>query len=197
MGMAVRDVMSVAVRTVRPETTLKDIARLFVTGGISGAPVLDGHRLVGIVTRSDILPRNEHGTGHRTAADVMTREVVTLTETMTVAHAARTMHVRGVRRAPVLRDGRVVGMITESDLLRPYLRTDDELLAEIEAGVLVGTLGISPRSIAVLVLDGVASLEGPVADQRQRSLINRLTASVPGVISVTDRMRIGSDAGEE
>jgi CBS domain-containing protein len=133
--MLVRDVMSTRVLSVRSDAPLKEVATLLLSNRIGGVPVLDeGGRVLGIVSESDLQPAREGAPARplRTAADVMTRPVVTLTEDDTVTQAARMLLRHRIKRAPVLREGVIVGMITRSDLLRPYLRTDLEIRADVE-----------------------------------------------------------------
>jgi CBS domain-containing protein len=191
--MNVRDVMSVRLIAVRSEEPFKEVARLLVRNRIGGVPVTDaeGH-LLGIVSESDLQPTKEKAPLRpvRTAADVMTRPVITLMEDDTVTQAARVLQRHGVKRAPVLRGGVVVGMITRSDLLRPYLRTDSEIRADVE-GVLLGDgLGLVPSRFDVRVESGVVRLQGLVADRRQQAITVRLARGVEGVIDVLDELQV-------
>lgn len=186
--MLVRDVMTVGVVTVTPDTPVKEVASLLVGARVSGVPVVDGGRVVGIVSESDILPLHEGAPGHRvqTAADVMTRKVVTLVEGMTVTEAARVLQRHRIKRAPVTRGESLVGIVTRADLLRPYLRTDAEILAEIEESVLARALGLSPRDVRTRVSDGVVRVEGRIPSERIRAILLRLLRSVDGVVDVED-----------
>lgn len=96
-----------------------EAVRLIVDRGITGVPVVDGeHRVLGIVAESDLL-----GKTGPTVDDVMTRDVLTAVESMTLAAAAEVMLSRRIRRLPVLRDGRLVGILTRTDLLRHLRHT--------------------------------------------------------------------------
>lgn len=186
--MRVRDVMTVGVVAVSPTTPLKEVASLLVGARVSGLPVLEEGRLVGIVTESDLMPVHEGAPGHpvQVAADVMTRKVVTLVEEMTVTSAARVLERHRIKRAPVLRGERMVGIVSRGDLLRPYLRTDSEIRAEVEELVVAGALGVRSGDVRVLALDGVVHLEGEVESERIRAIAARLTRSVDGVVDVVD-----------
>ena len=190
--MQVRDVMTVRVHTVTPDTSLKEVAGLLLRERISGVPVVDDGRLVGIVSESDLQPLREAIPDRplRVAADVMTRDVVALTEDLTVTEAARVLVRNHVKRAPVLRNESMVGIVTRADLLRPLLRTDAEILAEVEDAVLGKSLGLSPRLVQVRVLDGVVRLQGQVGSERQRAVLLRLARSVDGVVDVIDALRV-------
>ena len=193
--MLVRDVMTVGVVTVGPDTPVKEIAQLLVGARVSGLPVSEGGRIVGIVSESDILPVHEGDPGHPvgTAADVMTRKVVTLVEGMTVTEAARILQRHRIKRAPVTRGERLVGIVTKADLLRPYLRTDSEILAEVEDAVIERALGLSPRRVRPLVADGVVRLEGEVPTRRARAILLRLVRSVDGVVDVEDVLDVAEE----
>lgn len=190
--MQVRDVMTVGVVTVAPDTPLKEVASLLVGARISGLPVVDGGSLVGIISESDLLPVREGATrsGVQTAADVMTRKVVSLVEEMTVTQAARVLQRHRVKRAPVMRGDALVGIVTRADLLRPYMRTDSEILSEIEDRILGAALEISPRDVRVAVVGGVVSLVGPVASERERAVLLHMCRSVDGVVDVEDRLAL-------
>jgi CBS domain-containing protein len=191
--MYVRDVMSTRLIAVSPEEPLKQLARILVRNRIGGVPVTDseGH-VLGIVSETDLQPTREGAPLRpvRTAADVMVRPVITLVEGDTVTQAARVLQRHRIKRAPVVRQGVVVGMITRGDLLRPYLRTDNEIRADVE-GVLFGDgLGLVPDRIDVRVESGVVHLQGQVADRRQQAVTVRLARGVEGVIDVLDDLRV-------
>ena len=191
--MNVRDVMSTRVVTVGPDVPLKQVATLLVRNRIGGMPVVDdeGH-VLGIVTESDLQPTREGAPLHpvRSAADVMTRPVITLTEDDAVTQAARVLQRHRVKRAPVLRNGVLVGVITRSDLLRPYLRTDSEIRADVEQALLGDGLGLTRDRLEVWVEEGVVHLHGLVVDRRQRAVTVRLARGVDGVIDVHDQLQV-------
>jgi CBS domain-containing protein len=191
--MNVRDVMSIRLIAVRPEEPLKEVARILVRNRIGGVPVTDaeGH-VLGMVSETDLQPTKEEAPLRpvRTAADVMTRPVITLTEEDTVTQAARVLQRHKVKRAPVLREGVVVGMITRSDLLRPYLRTDSEIRADVEQVLLGDGLGLSRDLLDVRVEGGVVRLRGLVVDRRQQAVTVRLARAVEGVIDVVDDLQV-------
>jgi predicted transcriptional regulator len=182
--------MSVRVITVAPQTPVKEVARLLVEQRVSGVPVVDAGRVVGIVSESDILPLHEERPARpvRTAADVMTAPVITVTEEATVTEAARVLERHRVKRAPVLRDGVLVGIIARGDLLRPYLRTDSEILAAVEESVVAQDL--SPKVIRAGASEGVVTLEGSVGTERDRAILLRLIRSLDGVIDVVDHLSL-------
>ncbi|HEX6207277.1 MAG TPA: CBS domain-containing protein [Actinomycetota bacterium] len=187
-----RDVMTVGVVTAAPDTPVKELAALMVGARISGIPVVEDGKVVGIVSESDLLPLHEGDPGHRVqvAGDVMTRKLISLVEGMTVTEAARVLQRHGVKRAPVMRGERLVGIVTRANLLRPYLRTDLEIQAEVEEAVLSGALGISPRGVRALVIDGVVRLEGRVTSARTRAILLRLVRAVDGVVDLEEHLEL-------
>jgi CBS domain-containing protein len=194
MAMSVRNVMTVRPICVRPETTIREVAGTLVRSRISGVPVVDEQGgVVGMVSESDLQPLKEEASANptRTAADAMTHPVVTLAESDTVTQAARVLHRHRIKRAPVVRDGRIVGIVTKSDLLRPYLRTDPEILADVEAALLETAEG-GRNGFRVRVKEGLVRLEGIAHDRRHQALLVRLARSVDGVIDVDDALQIGT-----
>lgn len=185
--------MTTRLLTVRPETPLKELARVLVHNRIGGVPVTDGEgHVLGIVSETDLQPTKQEAPLRpvRTAVDVMTRPVITLTEDDTVTQAARVLQRHRVKRAPVLRRGVVVGMITRSDLLRPYLRTDSEIRADVEEVLFGDGVGLILERLDVRVESGVVRLQGLVADRRQQAVTVRLARGVEGVIDVIDQLQV-------
>jgi CBS domain-containing protein len=144
--MRAMDVMTTDVITVDPDTAVQDVAKLLAERGISGAPVVDrSGRLVGIVSEGDLLHRAEIGTAHRhrerrrswwldhfaseaardyvkshgrTVKDIMTPSVVSVSEDTDLAEVAALLEARRIKRVPVLRDGKIVGIISRANLVR-------------------------------------------------------------------------------
>ena len=141
--MRAKDVMTKPAVTVAPDTKVEDIAKLLLTRGISAVPVTqaDG-RLVGIVSEGDLMRRVESGTERhpswwlkvfgeddsiardyaksrgRRAAVVMTREVITAGEDATLQEVATLLERHRIKRVPVVRDGKVVGIVSRANLLQ-------------------------------------------------------------------------------
>ena len=142
--MHAMDVMTTEVVTVSPDMTVQELARLLSERGISGVPVVENGRLIGIVSEGDLLHRAETGTERRTARqrwrwyddtqsdlardyvkshgrtvrDIMTREVIAVGETTDLAEVAALLETKRVKRVPVLRDGKLVGIISRANLVR-------------------------------------------------------------------------------
>jgi CBS domain-containing protein len=119
MTITARDIMTTEVLTVPPETLTENAARMLFRSDVSGMPVVDadGH-LIGVVTEFDIIAKEG-----RTVSDIMTSEVITVTEDTDAETVAHILTNRRVRRLPVVRDGEVVGIVSRSDLVRLFALT--------------------------------------------------------------------------
>jgi len=118
-GKMVSEVMTPNVLTVGPDQPADDAVAVIVDHVITSVPVVDGeHRCIGIVSESDILGKPGH-----TVGDIMTRDVVTVEESCSLDEAAEVFLTRRIRRLPVIRDGRLVGVLTRADLLRHVRET--------------------------------------------------------------------------
>jgi CBS domain-containing protein len=145
------DVMTTAVVTVGPDTSVQDLAKILSERGVSGVPVVENGRLVGLVSEGDLLRRAETGTERRTARrrwrwfdpaldeardyvrshgrmvrDIMTRDVISVGEEADLAEIATLMETRRIKRVPVLRDGQLVGIISRANLVRAVAAIDHE-----------------------------------------------------------------------
>lgn len=141
--MLARDVMISPVITVKPSTTVEEVAKLFLDKKISAAPVLDDTgKLVGIVSEADLLHRVEAGTERhrswwltalidsdrlaaefvkahaRSVSDVMTRSVITATPQTPLHEVATSMEKNGIKRLPILENGQLVGIVSRANLLQ-------------------------------------------------------------------------------
>lgn len=215
--MNVRDLMTTDVVTVDPETSLKDVATLLVTLGLSGVPVCDREqRVVGVISEQDILFKElgpaEHGAGQRawlvarrpveavkararTAADAMTMPAVTIGASRPVAAAARMMVERNVHRLPVVdADGALVGIVTPADLVRAFARDDREIAREIEVQVLGHALWLPEGTVSVEVRDGEVTLDGIVDSRLTAEFLPQLVRSVPGVVGVRSELEWRDDS---
>ena len=112
--MKVRDVMTNDVISVREDNSVEDVARLMASYRISGAPVVDANgAVVGLVTEYDLISKQGH-----TAGDVMTRGVVTVSQDTDVEEVTHLLTNRRIRRVPVMDGGKLVGILSRSDLIR-------------------------------------------------------------------------------
>jgi CBS domain-containing protein len=193
----VADVMTRDVLKGRPAMPLKELARVLAEHGVSALPVLDpDDRLIGVVSESDLLaagtrPRRllrwwSRDRGRRgTVGAVMSRSPVVIGPDATLAEAARRMADRGVKRLPVVDEhGALVGVVSRSDLVKVFLRSDDEIRDEIVGEVLVHLLWVDPTEIEVPVIEGVVTLAGVVDNSDVVDTAERLVRRVDGVVDV-------------
>ena len=197
--MRIRDVMSSPVVSVTPEATVKEAARLLVDRGFNALPVVDGAKLVGIVTEADLVPLEsrpdprshilplpaDRAPVPRTVAEIMTRTVITLSPEEDAARAAQVMLERGLRSIPVTTGGQVLGMVTRRDLLRVLARRDGEIRGEVVA-LLADEL--PDACVTITVAEGIVTLTfrswlGP----RDRRIAELLASTVRGVLSLRCR----------
>ncbi|GHG07060.1 CBS domain-containing protein [Streptomyces filamentosus] len=199
------EVMTHRVVTVSPGTPFKEIVRLLVEHDISAVPVVgEDRRLLGVVSEADLLRdtselpdlegrwagvrllSRERGLPEaETAADLMTSPAVSAQPGWNLVETARTMDRKGVKRLPVIDEtGRLVGIVSRTDLLRPFLRGDTAIREEIEHDVLGDTLRLAPDTLRVAVDDGVVTLTGRVEERADIPVIVRLCRSVDGVVAL-------------
>lgn len=200
-------VMTTDVVSVSRTATYRELVDLMVGRRISAVPVVDDFRHVsGLVSEADLLRKIEYAgeeeprmfEGHRrrgerakasarTAADLMSSPPVVILAGSTIAAAARLMDAEHVKRLPVVDDlGRLVGIVTRSDLLKVYLRRDEDILADIRVAVLQSYLPEAVRRIHAEVADGTVTLAGRVERWSTTDLAVRLIRQVPGVVTVRD-----------
>jgi CBS-domain-containing membrane protein len=168
--------------TVAPETETGEIARVLARNSISAVPVVRGDGVpMGVVTRADL---NEEGQ----AGDVMTIPVRAVDANESVSFAARQLNRRGVRRLFVVDHGRLVGVVSRRDLLRMFLRSDEEIQADVEREVFQRVLWADLAAVAVSVNRGMVTLNGQLGRRSEVEIASRLTATIPGVIEVRNRL---------
>jgi CBS domain-containing protein len=162
--MEVGDFMTTQVVTIHPDSPVRDAARLMLERKISGLPVVDASdSIVGIVTEHDLLRRRIDRPGSKPphwlqlmtepaeitdesvrfqetkVEEVMTRDPLTITEDTPIEAACRLIEKRGIKRLPVMRDGRLVGIVARADLVRALdvavkrISYSDERAARAEA----------------------------------------------------------------
>ena len=199
--------------TIGPEAPIKDVAKILVENRVSGLPVCDiSGRVLGVVSEGDILfkehdPREGSmggplawivdGTpryagyvkaGALTAGKAMTAPAITVPPYESVSEAARIMCERRVNRLPVVKDERLVGIVTRADLVRAFTRGDDEIDREIREDVIERTMWIDTGKIGVVVERGQALLTGGLQTRSDVELLGRLVGRVPGVVAVESRV---------
>jgi len=218
--MQVRDVMTRGVISVEPEESILIAARLMLQHRVSGLPVVDGKgALVGIVTEGDFLRRGEIGTARRRpkwlefivgpgrlaeeyvhssgrkVAEIMTPNPYTIDADASLETVVEVMERRRIKRLPVVRDGRLIGIISRANLMHalaslagtaPQRGGNDITIRERILAVLADhhwAFGVN-----VVVKDGLAELWGTITDERQRQGCIVAVENVPGVTAVRDHL---------
>jgi CBS domain-containing protein len=210
----VRDVMTTDVVTVPSDMRYKDLAALLSRLRVSAVPVLgpDG-RVAGVVSEVDLLRKEEYQEDSdakraprwrrwtdrarargRTAAEVMSSPAITVAPDVSVVAAARLLDRHHVRRLLVAEvGGRLAGIVTPHDLLRVYLRSDEEIRDEIVTDILVHYLATNPALAKVTVTDGVVTLAGELGRKSMIPIAIRMTQAVDGVVDVVGQLRFAVD----
>ncbi|WP_406841134.1 CBS domain-containing protein [Streptomyces sp. AHU1] len=200
----VGDVMTRAVVAVGRRARFKDIVERMEQWQVGALPVLEGDgRVIGLVSEADLLPKEEFRdsdpgrvtqmqrlsdlakAGAVSAEELMSAPAVTVHADATLPEAARIMALRHVKRLPVVdADGVLEGVVSRGDLLKVFLRPDEDLAEEIRRRLL-DTLSPAPdEPVRVTVAEGVATLTGRVEDDSLIPLAVRLAQGVEGVVSV-------------
>jgi CBS domain-containing protein len=207
--LTVRDVMTRSVVSVQRSTPLKEVAQALIDNNISGVPVVDvDGAVLGVVSEADLLVKEQGPDtirhrplarflgesresqaqlvklGATTATEAMTSPAVTIPPGRPVQEAAAIMTARGVNRLPVVDDGRLVGIVSRADLVRAYVRSDDELATTIRQDVILRILWLDPALFTVIVKDGVASISGRVERRSTAEMIEHSVRMVPGIVDV-------------
>ncbi|MGW0080336.1 CBS domain-containing protein [Streptomyces sp. NPDC003393] len=191
----VGELMTPTAVSVRPGTPFKEIARVLDEYDITAVPVVDDQeRPVGVVSEADLLRKQtSRGVGN-SARDLMTSPAVVAEPGWHAVRAARTMQEHKVKRLPVVDgDGRLIGVISRSDLVRLYLRRDRSIQEEILEDVIVQTLGLPPSALTVEVVEGRVTLSGTVENKTLIPILVRLCDGVDGVVDVVNRLGFAQD----
>ncbi|MFE7580232.1 CBS domain-containing protein [Streptomyces gardneri] len=203
----VSDVMTHTAIAIGRDAPYKEIVALLDQWQVSALPVLEGEgRVVGVVSEADLLPKEEFRldeprpdefgeaakAGALRAGELMSSPAVTVHADATLAEAARIMATRRVKRLPVVNDiGMLEGVVSRSDLLKVFLRTDGEIEEEVRRSVLGESAALA--ALDVSVLEGVATLRGVLPDRSLVPLLARAVRAVEGVVDV--RMELDAPAG--
>lgn len=193
------------VATVRPGAPYKEIARILTERQISALPVLgEGDRVLGIVSEADLLPkesrsgqpapehppltpsqaRGRHKAEAATALELMTTPAVTITAEEDVSEAARRMEQHRIKRLPVIGpDRRLVGIVSRRDILRVFLRTDEDLLDDVRT-LLIDEFWIAPEGWDVQVTDGTVRLAGRMTNRSTVRIAQSAVRRIDGVVAV-------------
>lgn len=203
------DVMTRTVATVSPDTRIDAVVRLMVERRISGVPVVDdGGQVVGIISEGDLLRRFERpAPGWRelfagparpfdahaaTAADLMTADIVAVDALTSLAEIAELLLSRRIRRVPVLRDGRLVGIVSRADLLQ-VLTADGARPGDADRGIrerllaeLQGQPWATIAAADIVVSDGVVHLWGAVGSPEAHAALRVAAENTQGVRGIED-----------
>jgi CBS domain-containing protein len=206
----VADVMTKRVHVASPSTPFKLLVRIIEENRISAIPIVDqGGVAVGLVSDGDLIWKERmeelesstdlfHPRRHQkerakaeglTAADLMTSPAITVPADGRLGDAARLMHERKVRQLVVVDDrGKIAGIVSRSDVLQVFLRTDEDLHEEIVDGIIPALMFTSDDPIGVDVRCSVVTLEGKVDRKSDVEILGRLTRAVDGVVGVDNKL---------
>lgn len=219
--MRARDVMTRDVTTVTPETSVTAAAKLMLERRISGVPVVDdAGQIIGIITEGDLMRRAELVTERRpwwidlassperrarayakahglTVKDVMTKKVVTIDEHEPLDRIAMTFEEQGIKRAPVVQGGKMIGIVSRANLLQGLAAgsigdtdPDDD---EIRSAILTTAqedASVRGPLVDVTVANGVVHLWGNVASEAERDAIRVVAENTEGAREVKNHIRI-------
>jgi Zn-dependent protease/CBS domain-containing protein len=117
-GILVKDIMSAEVRTVTPQMTLQELKELMFQEKHRGYPVMEGEKLQGIITIADLQNVPDEERPKTSVGQVMTRKLYVIAPKEEAAMAMKMMNELGIRRLPVIDEGRLVGILSREDLVR-------------------------------------------------------------------------------
>ncbi len=218
--MKAKDVMTTEVVTVQPNDTVADTAKTLLDYGISAVPVVEGDKLVGVVSEGDLVARAEIGTDqpHRSwwlqlftaesklaneyvkshahkMSDVMTKDVVTVNDDTDLSEVAHLLEKNRIKRVPVVRDGKLAGVVSRADILQKLaaheenpLQTapDDTALRDKILKEVRSHGWANPIAFNVTVTGGVVDLWGIYRTNEERDAARVAAESVDGVKKVQD-----------
>lgn len=214
-----RDVMKVDVVSVQPDTSVRHAAAIMLARCVSGLPVIDDEgRLAGIITEGDLMRRSElrdalllSNTGASTdewntayvkshswrVGDVMTAPVVSVDEEAPLSHIAKLLDRHNIRRVPVVRTGRVVGIVSRSDLLSAVAGMAPDSAAAGDQAIRLGIVTRLREDLCLAdliphvgVAGGIVHLSGDVRSQAERDAVRVVAESVRGVVGIQDHLNI-------
>ena len=213
MNSTVSDVMTARVVALRKGADYKEIVSVMHRHRVSACPVLDdADRVIGLVSEADLLYKQadpdlpagqirlEWRLGEEskatavTAAQLMTAPAVTIHPGAAVVDAARLMQDRRIKRLPVVgQDGRLVGIVSRTDVLSVYERPDTDIWDEVARVVINDEFRLDPDSFDVTVISGIVTLTG-LMNRRETalSLLARVRHT-EGVVGVRDRVSYPAD----
>ncbi len=213
--MPIKEVMTNLVVMLYPNESIHEASQRLARNGVSGAPVVEKGKVIGIVSESDVIralmapAEGRHSssiadifafaagmTGSqsgKTVADVMSDAVTTISPEESVWRAAAIMERKRIKRLPVVdTDGYLIGIVSRADIVKAMARDDKELERDVQAAIVV--LGEDTiEDLSVSVDDGVAMIAG-LADRRStRDLAEKLASRTPGVVRVINQIEFEFD----
>jgi CBS domain-containing protein len=220
--MKASEVMTKRVISISPQATIIHAIKLMLKNRISGLPVIDGKgKLVGIITEGDFLHRREIGTERRSFAwfdaifgpaksakdyvrshgikvkELMTCPPITVNEGALLDQVVHLMESHNIKRLPVLRGGKVVGIVGRANLMRalasihraaPESSRDDRIIRKRILADIHRQNWAYGANVDVLVRNGIVDLWGRFADLSQRDALKALIEEKPGVKKVVDHL---------
>ena len=216
--MQAKDIMTTDVVTVGPAAEAAEVARLMLQRRISAVPVVDGkRRVLGIISEGDLIRRAEGGAELRRsrwlvlladrtaefikaygtrAKDLMTRDVITVPEEATLVEIAQVLEAHRIKRVLVVRNGRLVGIVSRADVLRGLASlsparaerpsADDRQIRDGILALLKQRSDASTRFVSVIVVGGAVYLWGTAESEQDRVAIRIAAENVAGVKAVHD-----------
>ena len=219
--MRAHQIMTRTVITIAPDATILEAAKAMLQHHVSGLPVLDtAGRLVGIVSEGDFIRRSEIGTQRkrgrwlkfllgagatatdyvrengRKVSEVMTADPVTVAEDATLEEIVQAMETNGVKRLPVMKGGKLAGIVSRANLLQAVAglareipdptADDDHIRSRIIAAI--ETTDWSPFGLNVIVRGGIVHLSGVITEERSRQAAMVAAQNVAGVQKVHDHL---------
>jgi CBS domain-containing protein len=220
--MLARDVMTTHVVTVRPDAGVREVARIMLEHGVSAVPVVDEEeRPLGMVSEGDLMRRPETG-GARPrcwwlalfakpearaldfvrshggqARDVMSDKLVTVGEEASLRDIATVLEEHRIKRVPVVRDGRIVGIVSRANLLHGLVAAapeetapGDEAIRDAILTKLRHEVGLRDLFLNVTVAGGIVHLWGDVPSEAERRAARVAAETAAGVAGVKDHLTV-------
>jgi CBS domain-containing protein len=219
--MRAHQIMTRSVITITPDATILEAAKTMLRHHVSGLPVVDAAgKLVGVVSEGDFVRRSEIGTQRkrgrwlkfllgagsaatdyvheygRKISDVMTSEPLTVTEDATLEEIVTLMETNGIKRLPVMKGDKLVGIVSRANLLQAVASlareipdptaNDDHIRSRVIAAIEKNDW--SPFGLNVIVRDGIVHLSGVVTEERSRQAAMVAAQNVAGVQKVHDHL---------
>ena len=219
--MRAHQIMTRSVITIAPDASILEAAKTMLQHHVSGLPVVDAAgKLVGIVSEGDFIRRGEIGTQRkrgrwltfllgagataadyvhehgRKVSDVMTSDPVSVTEDATLEEIVNAMETNGVKRLPVMKDGKLAGIVSRANLLQAVAglsrdipdptADDDHIRSRVIAAI--ENNDWSPFGLNVIVRNGIVHLSGVITEERSRQAAMVAAQNVAGVQKVHDHL---------